>query len=336
MDVDTLLAAHDPASRQPLPGPDSAEAISIYQQIIGSARPERKAARIRIRIAVVAASGAVAALAVGLTLSSLSGGAHSAGTAIGHPSPSPSRSAVIAVLTAKQVLDTAATAALSQSGAPPRPDQFVYTKVGDGGGHFAQTWLSVDGSRNGIAEDQGANGTTTILGCVDGKRQIRLPGYNGKPYTGPSKPKAPVPLDGPVVTVPCTPQPAFLSAMPTTASAMPAYLAKTQGVRLNDINDLAKVVGGMFQSDYLLPAQRAALYEFLATTPGLTLERNVKDVSGRPGIGVGWSFMGSKAVLIFDPSTFTLLGITTRGEQGQVGGGALLQMAITNRAGQQP
>jgi hypothetical protein len=312
MDVDTLLAAHDPASRQELPGPDSAEAIRIYQQIIGSAGPKRKAAR--IRIAVAATSGAVAALAVGLTLSSLPGGTHSGETAIGDPSPSPSRHAVTVVLTAKQVLDTAATAALSQPAAPPRPDQFVYTKVGDGTGRVAQTWLSVDGSRNGLMEGQRANGTTTILGCVNGKHQIRLPGYYGKPYTGPAKPKAPVPLDGPAVTMPCTPQPAFFPAMPTTASAMPAYLAKTQGVRLNDLNDVAKVVGGMFQSDYLLPAQRAALYKFLATTPGLTLERNVKDISGRPGIGVGWSFMGSKAVLIFDPRTYTLLGITTRGE----------------------
>jgi hypothetical protein len=54
------------------------------------------------------------------------------------------------------------------------------------------------------------------------------------------------------------------------------------------------------------------------------------------GIGVGWSFMGSKAVLIFDPSTYTLLGVTSWGEQGQVGGAALLQMAITNQAGQKP
>ena len=336
MDVDTLLRAYDPASRRPLPGPDSAEAISMYQQIIGSAGPKRKAARSRVRIAVGATSGAVAALAVGLALSSLPGGAHSAATAVGHPHRSSGPAAVTAVLTAKQVLDTAAAAALSHPGAPPRPDQFVYTKVGDGGGHDAQTWLSVDGSRNGLMEGQGSNATTTILGCVNGKRQMRLPGSNGKPYTGPAKPKAAVPPDGPVVTVPCTPQPAFFAAMPTTASAMPAYLAKTQGVRLNDINDVAKVVEGMFQSDYLLPAQRAALYEFLATTPGLTLERNVKDISGRPGIGVSWSFMGSKAVLVFDPRTYTLLGMTTRGEQGQVGGGALLQMAITNQAGQQP
>jgi hypothetical protein len=336
MDVDTLLAAHDPANRQPLPGPDSAEAISIYQQIIGSARPERKAARSRRRIVIGVTSGAVAALAVGLTLASLPGGTHSAGTASGHPSPSPSRTAVTAILTARQVLDTAATAALSQRGAPPRPDQFVYTKVGDGGGHVTQTWLSVDGSRNGLMEDQGANGTATILGCVNGEHQIRLPGYNGKPYAGPPKPKAPVPLDGPTVTEPCTAQPAFFPAMPTTASAMPAYLAGTLGVRLNDLNDVAKIVGGMFESDYLLPAQRAALYKFLATTPGLTLERNVKDITGRPGIGVGWSFQGSKAMLIFDPGTYTLLGVTTWGEQGQVGGDALLQMAITNQAGQLP
>jgi hypothetical protein len=334
MDVDTLLRAYDPASRRPLPGPDSPEAISTYRRIVGSARPKRKAPRIRIAVGVTA--GAVAALAVGLTLSSLPGGTHSAGTAIAHPSPSSSRAAVIAVLTARQVLDTAATAALSHPRATPRPDQFVYTKIGDGGGHVAQTWLSVDGSRNGLVVAQQPNGTTTILGCVDGERHFRLPGYNGRPYAGPAKPKAAVPLDGPVVTEPCTPQPAFFPAMPTTASAMPAYLAKTQGVRLNDLNDVAKVVGGIFQSDYLLPAQRAALYEFLATMPGLTLERNVKDITGRPGIGVGWSFMGGKALLIFDPGTYTLLGMTTRGEQGQVGGGAVLQMAITNRAGQQP
>jgi hypothetical protein len=338
MDVDTLLRAHDPAGRQPLPGPDSAEAISTYQQIIGSARTKRKAARVRIAVGVT--SGAVAALAAGLTLSSLPGGAHSAGTAVSHPNPVPSRTAVIAVLTAKQVLDTAATAALSHPAAPPRSDQFVYTKVGDGG-HVAQTWLSVDGSRNGLMEEQGPGGTTTILGCVNGKRQIRLPGSNGKPYTGPPKSKVPVPaasvpLDGPVVTEQCTPQPAFFPAMPTTASAMPGYLAKAQGVRLNDVNDVAKVVGSMFQSDYLMPAQRAALYEFLATMPGLTLQRNVTDVSGRRGIGVSWSFMGSSAVLIFDPSTYTLLGITTRGEKGEAGGDALLQLAITNQAGQQP
>jgi hypothetical protein len=52
----------------------------------------------------------------------------------------------------------------------------------------------------------------------------------------------------------------------------------------------------MLASDYILPAQRAALYRFLAATPGLTVEPQVRDVSGRLGIGVVWHFYGSKAM----------------------------------------
>ena len=115
-----------------------------------------------------------------------------------------------------------------------------------------------------------------------------------------------------------------------------AVLERTQGVRLNDLNDLSKTVGEMLQSDYILPAQRAALYRFLAATPGLTVEAHVRDVSGRPGIGVVWHFYGSKAMNIFDPRTFAYLGMTTWGEQGQLGGDALVQTAIVDRAGETP
>jgi hypothetical protein len=83
-------------------------------------------------------------------------------------------------------------------------------------------------------------------------------------------------------------------------------------------------------------AQRAALYRFLAATPGLTVEAHVRDVSGRPGIGVVWHFYGSKAMNIFDPRTFAYLGMTTWGEQGQLGGDALVQTAIVDRAGEMP
>ena len=129
----------------------------------------------------------------------------------------------------------------------------------------------------------------------------------------------PVPMDGPVVTVPCTAERTFFPDMPTTAAAMGPYLEQTQGIRLNDLNDLSKTVGFMLESDYILPAQRAALYRFLATTPELTIERHVRDISGRPGIGVVWHFYGSKAMNIFDPRTFAYLGMTTWGEQGQLG-----------------
>jgi hypothetical protein len=39
---------------------------------------------------------------------------------------------------------------------------------------------------------------------------------------------------------------------------------------------------------------------------------------------------------LFDPRTFAYLGMTTWGEQGQLGGGALVQTAIVDRAGEMP
>jgi hypothetical protein len=62
----------------------------------------------------------------------------------------------------------------------------------------------------------------------------------------------------------------------------------------------------------------------------------VRDVSGRPGIGVVWHFYGSKAMNISDPRTFAYLGMTTWGEKGELGGDALVQTAIVDRAGEMP
>jgi hypothetical protein len=98
---------------------------------------------------------------------------------------------------------------------------------------------------------------TVQLGCANGERTYRLPGINGQPIKGGHKPiiaKKPVPMDGPLVTTTCTPERAFFPDMPTTAAGMGSYLERTQGVRLNDLNDLSKTVGEMLQSDYILPA----------------------------------------------------------------------------------
>jgi hypothetical protein len=278
----------------------------------------------------IAIGGVTVAAAAAITAGVLAAG----GTA-------PAPVTVPAKLTAREVLEHAATAALKESAVVPREDQFVYTKVAGPGGVAEQSWLSVDGTRNGLTESpmNGKVQKTVQLGCVNGARKIRTPGRDGKPVKGGHKPiiaKTPVPMDGPVVTVPCTPERAYFPDMPTTAAVMGPYLERTQGVRLNDLNDLSKTVGFMLESDYILPAQRAALYRFLAATPGLTVEPHVRDVGGRPGIGVVWHFYGSKAMNIFDPRTFAYLGMTTWGEQGQLGGGALVQTAIVDRAGEMP
>ena len=294
---------------------------------------------VRRRVLIAAAcAGAAAAITAGAVV----GGLHSSVRVPGHAVKTSAGTApMTAHLTAKEVLERAARAALREPAVAPRGDQFVYTKVAGGaGGGVSQTWLSVNGTRDGLVKDTGADGrtqTTAQLGCANGVRHYRLPGSDGKPYEGtPTPVKSPVPMNGPMTREPCTPTPAYFPDMPTNASAMGPYLERTQGVRAGDVNDLAKTVGYMLESDYILPAQRAALYEYLATTPGLVIEHNVRDISGRLGVGVGWSFEGARAMNVFDPATFAYLGITTWGIHGEVGGDALMQIAVVNRAGQVP
>lgn len=109
-----------------------------------------------------------------------------------------------------------------------------------------------------------------------------------------------------------------------------------QSETADDLNDLAKQVGYMLSSYYLLPAQQAALYAFLAQTPGVTVQTGVSDVADRPGIGVVWSFEGGDAMLIFSAQTYGYLGMTTSGTADQIGGVALLTTAIVDHIGQLP
>jgi hypothetical protein len=47
------------------------------------------------------------------------------------------------------------------------------------------------------------------------------------------------------------------------------------------------------------------------TLPGLTVVSHVRDVSGRPGVGVSWSVGNVTVMSIFDPRTFAYLGTTS-------------------------
>jgi hypothetical protein len=295
------------------------------------AAAERRGAKRRSPARRIVIGGVTVAAAAAIT----------AGVLLGTHRIAPAPVNVPTQLTAREVLEHAASAALKEHDVAPRDDQFVYTKVMGTGGMVEQSWLSVDGTRDGLTESpvNGKMQESVQLGCLNGARTMRTPGRDGKPLKDGHKPipvQTPVPMDGPLVTVPCTPERAFFPDMPVTAAAMGPYLARTQGIRLNDLNDVSKTVGFMLAEDYILPVQRAALYRYLATTPGLTVERHIRDISGRPGIGVVWHFAGSKAMNIFDPRTFAYLGMTIWGEQGQRGGDALVQTAIVDRVGELP
>jgi len=221
--------------------------------------------------------------------------------------------------TAASVLHRAALAALRLPARAPQPDQFVYVEWANGvrTRQLYQAWLSVDGTRNGLIRSGGRSSVDP--GCHDG-HQADQHGYS------------------------CVPAPAFLPGMPATPRGVLRYLGKTSGLRLGtdkkSLDRLGTTVDGLLSFTYLLPRQRAALYELLAQTPGFTVVPHAADVIGRQGIGVSWALpRGGDIVIIFDRRTYAELGLIAKGpgkDRNYEFGRALLQIAIVSNTGQLP
>jgi hypothetical protein len=216
---------------------------------------------------------------------------------------------------AAEVLHQAADAARAQPFTPPRPDQFLYTKVQGSDGSVAEFWHSVDGTHDGLISRLGE--TFPTPGCKDGQAA----GYNE--YGEPAAPS------------PCVPLPAYLSDVPTDPAKMQAYLEGLGGAP--GINSLGKNILYLAQDHYVSPEALAALFESLASIPGLTVDENVTDGAGRPGIGVSWKSDGVDengkrakltSTLVFDPTTHAFLG--------WAGVSALVEKEIVDTAGQRP
>jgi hypothetical protein len=235
---------------------------------------------------------------------------------------------------AAHVLNLAAGAALRQPGAPPRPDQFIYHAIRDGGGHLYQSWLSVDGTRNGLVRGIGGGGWSYVPGCRHGRERVN----------------ASAPHGGTNGWQRCTPVPAYLPSMPTSPRAMGAYLERTQRVSLGDtvadLDLLGKTIADLLTSTYLTPRQLAALYDFMANTPGFTVVPGARDAVGRVGMGIRWPVSDGQAaapgdtdMIIFNPHTGTYLGgrTTYQGESpATYSGDAVVKLAVVDRIGQLP
>jgi hypothetical protein len=285
----------------------------------GSAR-RRAAARWAGRRSLLAAAAVAAAAVVAVTVLSTGSG-----------SPTPGGPAT-ARLTAVQVLDSAAAAALREPAVLPRPGQFYYTEVVTGGAGMTRTWRSVDGSRDGVELDispqQAVRYRNVIRGCRGGKPAVRLPGDGGNKLE------------------PCRTQPAYLPGMPGTSNGMDDFLARVMSgfygshVSARDLRQPVirlKDVSHVLETNYLLPAQRAALYNYLATTPGLKVVSDVPDATGRRGVAVTWPGQSYSGYLIFDPKTYAYLGmreVLTAGASGN--DTTLVSAAIVDQVGQRP
>lgn len=261
-----------------------------------------------LRPALVA--GAVAAVAaIALTVAVPSG---SAGT------PAASKEAV-ALLE-----DIALAAEKSDVPAGVRDDQFVYIKSREAYAGYAEgrrlplepvhdreIWLSVDGTRAGLLEED-------------------RPGSEHLPLD----PQSP---DGGRAT-----HYRALSKLPADADAVRDWLYRTGAAQVDeerpDRDHAAFVLFGDLIRESLMPPEvGAALYRAAATIPGVEVVHGVEDSLGREGVAITRAGDGEREELIFDEETLTFLGERVVGADGRVDGvGAVLERTVVDRAGQRP
>jgi hypothetical protein len=287
MDELTLLRDLD---RTPLPDPDQlAPARAALLAAIATEEPPRRSRR-----RLVASGAVVAGLAAAIT----------AVVALG-----PVAEVAPPTASAAEVLDQAAAAARRAPDVVPRPDQFVYTRSQDGDGSVRETWLSADGTRDGLIEQHGER--VPVPGCVGGQRQV---------------------MRGAEVVVgrfePCTPSPAYRADLPTAAPAMLDFLAAGRSGEAGDGTALGPDALFLVGENQLSPSARAKLFEAVGQVEGLTVIDNAVDAAGRPGIGVSWTHAGTVSTMVFDRDTHLLLGTADTW--------ALLRTAIVDQAGQRP
>jgi hypothetical protein len=288
-----------------LTGPRARLTTQLSAPGAGRRRARRATNRHRLawRISLAGATAvAAAAVAVALLLTSAvpsrgpgaaSNRARPARSAPGNRHPR--RIAVPATLTAAQFLNSAAAATARRTAAPPRPDQYVYTKDVTPGEGWSKEWLSANGARPGLAEvsNSPAGSGTTEPACTVAQAK----------RTG------------------CYIAAGYLPGFPVHAKAVLAYLARLDLAVTSPpgpdepanwlANDTGKAIGALLQTTYLLPAQQSAIFRLLARTPGFRIVRSADDPIGRPGVGIYWAYQGSGAMITFNPATYAFLGFGT-------------------------
>jgi hypothetical protein len=193
-------------------------------------------------------------------------------------------------LGARTILLAAAETARSEKTVIPDPKAFVYTRTKERGqagssaegkehpdwSSFATTreaWLSVDGSRDGAVTP---SGSTDLVG---------IPGFPDDEF------------------------PPYRPDLPTTAAGMRAYLYENDnGSRHSDDARAYQAGLDLSRESYLVPRVRAALYEALASIPGVEEVPDAVNIDGVHGVGVTRRDGLSQDELLFDRVTHKVIG----------------------------
>jgi hypothetical protein len=275
--------------------PDESVVAEGYRRLLAATRRGDEAARSRHRSRshrprpwqVVAPAGLVTAVAVGVVV------AQSIGD---HPPTSPHN---IKNVSASEVLHHAAAAARTEPELHPRADQYIYVRSKDAwgpglshpglpkGGDTRQVWLSVDGSKPGLLREP----------C--GANPARL---CDTPLVNADAPQAqPTPAPGSYLW--------NLQNIPRRIRSLRAEVSRPVPHPTEPPGKQAwEEIRDDLVESYLPPKLRAQIFDFLAEVPGIKVERNVTDASGRPGIAVTTTMYNTRSELIFDPGSYRFLG----------------------------
>jgi hypothetical protein len=250
------------------------------------------------------------------------------------------------------VMERAALVALSSPDPALRPDQFVYSKTkalyresvsAEFGAPLttrwstSEMWISVDGHVPGLLRVDGSD--QPLDGSVASQFKtwtIRLTGTPIRPGVGVSF--AEVPTDPAALL-------AYAQVNPLTTDEGTRPSAERWETAYQNLWELIL--------DPRAPAvNRAAAFRAIALLPDATLVDNIKDVAGRPGVGVQtpvWWMTDDdpgalRRILILDQTTYRYAGsnfVTTRRHHGVAAGelyqgDAVLASGVVDEVGQQP
>lgn len=248
---------------------------------------------------VLAAAAAAAALA---------GGAY---VALPHGNPHGVR------LTASEVLIRGARVADTAVSTPPRQDQYEYLKFvesANGKTKTVEEWLPQSATAQGIVH-------------TNGKFDYVIEAWD----TG---------LTQYALTHSTYPNYAFLASLPTDpATVLQAINAngKHQTPAMTPTERSFVNVVGLVADQIVPPKLAASIYRALAALPDITIDQNAVDAAGRHGVAVGTTGAdGIRTELIFDPTSFTLIGTRFVPPAAGPSLDAIVAQGIVDSAGQVP
>jgi hypothetical protein len=132
---------------------------------------------------------------------------------------------------------------------------------------------------------------------------------------------------------------ADLAKIPTDPAGLRAYLDKQYP------NGPLRGAELLLEANLVPPALSSAIYRLLADEPGLTVDPDVSDAAGRPGVGVGQTDRtGVLHELIFDRDRLSLIGsrqvrtagTATNPTEQVIASSAFVEQAIVDDAGERP